>query len=382
MIPLKAYFLFLFIFSGVFPAFSDDLKIPTTGQGYDFANNGKTHGPLLNEVFTAFRPQAGRLIKSEFCLQAAKQNYRYLDGLSRPGLKAEKFFEAGNLGISANDLRKTSAAIVQWLQEGETELSKQFDFFQIKGEDNMGNVQFTGYFTPLIDARKKADAKFRFPLFSQPRNLKGTVPSRAEIDHNGALSGKGLELAYTASLLDNYFLQVQGSGFLQFEDSAVRMVGFAGSNGMKYNSLGRLLVSKGAIPAEKISLRAIRSWFEKHPDDLVPMLNQNPSYVFFQWRSGKVTGAAGVPLVAEHSFAVDPRYIPLGACLLAQIPVLDREGNLIGHHWRIGFAHDIGGAIKGPGHLDLYHGLGREAGDRAGDLHHYGRVWLLKAKSG
>ena len=37
--------------------------------------------------------------------------------------------------------------------------------------------------------------------------------SRAEI-YNGALAGKGLELAYSDSMMDNFLLGVQGSGYV------------------------------------------------------------------------------------------------------------------------------------------------------------------------
>lgn len=113
---------------------------------------------------------------------------------------------------------------------------------------------------------------------------------------------------------------------------------------------------------------------------MIPMLNKNPSYTYFKWKKKTIAGAAGVSLTPMHSVAVDRTCIPYGACLLAKMPVLDNKGNLIGHKWQIIFAQDTGGAIRGPGHLDLYHGSGKSAGDKAGDLHHYGRVWLMLAK--
>jgi membrane-bound lytic murein transglycosylase A len=81
-----------------------------------------------------------------------------------------------------------------------------------------------------------------------------------------------------------------------------------------------------------------------------------------------------------HSVAVDKKCIPYGAFLLAEVPILDENGVLAGKQFRILFAHDTGGAIRGPGHLDLYHGEGKKAGNMAGDLHHYGQVWLLLPK--
>jgi membrane-bound lytic murein transglycosylase A len=137
-------------------------------------------------------------------------------------------------------------------------------------------------------------------------------------------------------------------------------------------------VSKGFIPAEKISLNSIREWFDQNPDQMIPILNMNPSYVFFKWRPAIVTGAAGLNMIPMHSVAVDNTCIVHGSVLLAEVPILDSKGQFIKHEHRILFAHDSGGAIKGPGHIDLYFGIGD--GKAAGDLHHYGRVWLLLAK--
>ena len=106
----------------------------------------------------------------------------------------------------------------------------------------------------------------------------------------------------------------------------------------------------------------------------------NPSCPFFGETDKAPQGSANVDVQPGYSVAADMKLIPAGACLLAEVPRLDAEGILQGHDLRILFVHDTGGAIKGPGHLDLYHGLGREAGMAAGDLHHYGRVWLLLAR--
>jgi membrane-bound lytic murein transglycosylase A len=39
--------------------------------------------------------------------------------------------------------------------------------------------------------------------------------------------------------------------------------------------------------------------------------------------------------------------------------------------------HDTGGAITGPGRVDLYWGFGAEAGDRAGRTKHLGELYFL-----
>jgi len=345
------------------------------GHGYEFAGNGKISGKEFARMYEPGRPEFSSIAVTENFRAGIRLNSRLLKRIA-----AKNNFTVGNLQISGKQLRSVGEILEKLAAAGEIKSLEQLELYQIKGEDSRGNVHFTGYFTPRLEVREKADNVFRYPIYGLPKGA-GKLPDREAIDQKGALAGQGLELAYSKSLLDNFFLSVQGSGVLDFGDGKVKQIGYAGSNKRQYKSLGKMLVSNGSIPAEKISLRAIRKWFDQHPQQLVPMLNKNPSYTFFTWRPQEITGAAGVPLAAMHSVAVDKSCIPYGACLLAEVPVLDSEGLLQEHQWRILFAHDTGGAIRGPGHLDLFFGQGCEAGDRAGDLHHYGRVWLLLPKN-
>ncbi|MGM0601303.1 MAG: murein transglycosylase A [Candidatus Rifleibacteriota bacterium] len=366
----------IIITTGILFAFASGAALPAQnnpGAGYDFDNNGKIAGQQFNQMYEKGQFKINDMKISAKAKNAAQRNLAVLSRLA-----ANKSFQVGNLNISARILKQTGKLLAAYLNApGESELQK-FTFYQIEGEDGKGNVHFTGYFTPVLKARKVPNKYFKYPLYAMPTLKK--IPSRRAIDNQKALVGKGLELAYTSSLLDNYFLHVQGSGLLDFGDENLKKIGYAGQNGHSYKSLGKMLVSTGKIPAEKISLRSIRDWFDKNPDQLSAMLNRNPSYTFFKWRKAKITGAAGVELTPMHSVAVDDDCIPYGACLLAEVPELDEEGQLKGHRFQFLFAHDTGGAIRGPGHLDLYHGFGRKAGDKAGDMHHYGRLWLLLAK--
>lgn len=364
------YSMILFLFGGF--ACREISALPL-GHGYEFVGNGKIAGREFKRMYeksvTAV-PEYSRIENTQDFSVALKNNARVL-----ARLRADQVFKFGDLAISGKQLKKVGEVLNAVASGKKTWPTAGLDFYQIKGEDGRGNVHFTGYFTPRLEAREKADAEFRYPIYRMPKIR--PLPTRQAIDHENALVGQGLEMAYTNSLLDNFFLSVQGSGVLDFGGGKTRQIGFAGANGHPYRSLGKMLVSKGFVPPEKISLRSIRAWFDQHPQQLVPMLNQNPSYTFFAPRPNQITGAAGVGLTALHSIAVDKACIPYGACLLAEIPVLNDNGELAGHQWRILFAQDTGGAIRGPGHVDLYFGQGCQAGDRAGDLHHYGRIWLI-----
>lgn len=345
------------------------------GRGYDFVGDGKRPGPTQIQAWDIDR-QPPTIIppRSEAARFAARVNR----AVARRYAK-QKTVKVGNLTVAGADLERTARAIDDWLHGRQPGKGFPFKLYRSQGEDGQGNVQFTGYFIPRLEVAARPDERFRFPLYRAPKGLPRPWPTREEIDKKGALAGRGLELAWADDLLEVYFLQVQGSGRLRFQDGREIWAAYDCGNGHPYKSLGRLLVERGSIPADRISLRAIREWMRAHPEDLV-LLDQNPSYVFFKEMAKTPTGAAGVPLIPGASVAADPAIMPAGTVLLAEVPVLDPHGRLIGHEWRLLFAHDIGGAIKGPGHLDLFFGLGPAAGDRAGDLHHYGRVWLVLAR--
>ncbi|MDP8171108.1 murein transglycosylase A [Pasteurella skyensis] len=247
---------------------------------------------------------------------------------------------------------------------------------QMSGEEGFQNVLMTGYYSPVLKASRVKRGKFQYPIYAKPRYRKKFT--RKQI-YDGALSGKGLELAYSDSLLENFLLGVQGSGYVDFGNGKLNYFAYAGQNGFKYASIGRLLVEDGEIPKEKMSIKAIREWGHQHPERVQTLLERNPSYVFFKNdASGKVKGAAGVPLVPLASVASDRKIVPSGTPLLVETPMIDDHGNWTGHHeMRLMIALDVGGAINGQ-HFDIYQGIGDKAGHKAGSMKHYGRVWILQ----
>jgi membrane-bound lytic murein transglycosylase A len=103
----------------------------------------------------------------------------------------------------------------------------------------MGNVLFTGYYSPVLEVRHRPDAQYKYPIYAMP-NCGGRCPSRAEI-HRGALANRGLELGYSKSLIDNFLMDVQGSGFVHYgDDDRLQYLGYSGKNGHGYVSIGRV----------------------------------------------------------------------------------------------------------------------------------------------
>lgn len=252
---------------------------------------------------------------------------------------------------------------------------------QLSGYDNKGNVHLTGYYTPVIKARATPNAIFRYPFYRFPKNWPSKLPSRGEI-YSGILNNRKLEIAYSSSLIDNFIMQVQGSGYVDFEDNnPLHYFVFAGKNGHRYRSIGPLLIEQGKIARQDMSIRAIKKWAEKTNETaVVNLLKQNDSFVFFSTKPFMpVVGAAGIPLVDKTAVASDRSLISTGTVLLVDMPLLDKKGKFIGQReWRLMVALDIGSAIQGY-HLDIYQGIGEDAGDTAGYYNHYGYVWQLLA---
>lgn len=252
--------------------------------------------------------------------------------------------------------------------------------YEMAGQDGFGNVHLTGYYTPIIKARHKPTKEFKYPIYKMPVNYKGQLPSRQQI-YKGALAGKGLEIAYSNSLIENFIMEVQGSAYIDFEDGEpLVFFSYGGKNGHGYSSIGRILIEQGEIEKEKISLQAIRDWATtKTEKQLKALLTENRSFVFFKPQyNADVKGAATVPLVANASVASDKLLVPLGSVVLMDLPLLDEDGQYSGRReTRLMVALDVGGAIKGH-HFDLYLGVGNDAGKLAGYYNHYGRAWVIK----
>lgn len=189
----------------------------------------------------------------------------------------------------------------------------------------------------------------------------GTEPyaTRSDID-KGALAAHGLEFVYLADDVEKFFLQVQGSGRIVFHDGTSMRVSYDGKNGHPYTSIGRYLIDKGLLAADKISLAALGNWLRaRNPALARNVMWQNKSYVFFRELTGAAAGPLGVldlPLTPGRSLAIDPRFHDLGLPIHIAAPTLPQPNGATGLA-RLVVAQDVGSAIKGPERGDLW--LGR-----------------------
>lgn len=263
----------------------------------------------------------------------------------------------------------------------------------------------TGYYEPELAGDRRRRGPFRHPIYLDPkdrqvvdlgefkkelagRKIVGLVRGgrfrpywdRSEIER-GALAGRGLEMLWVDDPVALFFLQIQGSGRVRLPDGSIVRVGYAAQNGHDYTPIGRVLIERGELAREEVSLQTIRAWLRSNPSEAEELMNANRSYVFFRVLPGESpVGAEGVELTAGHSIAVDPRFVPYGLPVwiestLPAAPEIGRarEAPIA----RLTIAQDTGGAIRGPVRADLFLGPGAEAEATAGRMKQPLGAWLL-----
>ncbi len=336
------------------------------------------NAPLLDSLYTLQSIRTIPFPTDNIPLSLALQNQLKLLKLR----KQSKEQQIGNLTVHLNQLKTLNRQLVYWQNEHTATINESFDAYKIKGKDKRGNVYFTGYYTPVIQVDSVISAEYPYPIFNKPtkENWNKALPSRKQIDGDDVLKGLGLELAYARSLADVYYMQLQGSGIIEYPDGHQEYLSFTGTNKHKYRSIETKIIKSKDIKISDISMLGMKRFFSNHPELEKEILFTNPSYVFFDRKRDIPHGAGHVPLTADYSIAVDPKYIPLGSTLLAAIPQVDAKGDFSHHEFRIVVAQDIGGAIRGSGHVDVYCGVGAEAQKKAMAFHHYGSLWLLLPK--
>ena len=273
-----------------------------------------------------------------------------------------------------------------------------FESHFVPFEISAGRVReglFTGYYEPLIHASRTRHGAYRTPVYGLPSDLvtadlgrflpglrgehiagrldgRRLVPyaSRADIDANGLSAARVLFWCDDAVAL--FFLQIQGSGRVVLDDGTSERIAFAGTNGRPYTAIGRVLIAKGALTRENVSLARIRAWLKAHPADARRVMEADRSFVFFaEAPLGDPAlgspGTLGTALVPGASLAVDARLHPLGA------PFYVAAGPVTG----LMAALDTGGAIRGPVRGDVFFGFGEKAEAMAGGMKAKGRLYVL-----
>jgi len=236
---------------------------------------------------------------------------------------------------------------------------------------------FTGYFEPELQGSLTPNSRYKYPLYREPKESKRINPwlTRKEIETGPFMKGKGYAIAWVDDPVELFFLQIQGSGRIKLADGRTIRVGYGGSNGHNYRSIGKELVRRGVYQAHQVSAQVIKNWVRRNPISGEELLHHNPSYVFFRKLKNVASdqgplGAMNRSITTMRSIAVDPKFTALGS------PVwIEKDGNTPLR--RLMIAQDTGSAIKGSQRADIFFGTGDAAGRAAGKLRDPGRMAVL-----
>jgi membrane-bound lytic murein transglycosylase A len=298
------------------------------------------------------------------------------------------------------DWQASCQAATQWRAEDAVR------FFDVHFETTRigpGEAFATGYYEPEIAGVRNRQSGFDHPVYRMPPDLVRAWPDdvpqadrtgqpplgrydaqgrfvqyydRAQIE-DGALAGRGLEIAWVADPIEFFFLQVQGSGRLRGPDGSIMRIGYAGQNGRAYAGIGSLMRQRGLIgsaPGQYAgSMQGIMQYLRERPTEGRALMRENLSWVFFRELTGDgPLGALEVPVRPNSSVAADPAYVPLGAPVFLAVDRSEANGLWI--------AQDTGGAIKGPNRFDTFWGAGDQARTIAGGMSTRGQALVLLPK--
>lgn len=306
----------------------------------------------------------------------------------------EKPYRTGSLGVAAEAFEPAYAEARE-LRGPDRETARAFfeRRFVACRVDTREPGFVTAYYEPVVRASPERTDRYTVPLYRRPSDLVDVTddnrPStldpyfafaretpeglaeyfdRAAIEQ-GALAGRGLELAWLESRIDAFFIHVQGSARLEMTDGTQRRITYAAKTGHRFTGIGGILVARGEIPAAEISMQSIRAWLARNPGRVDEILWQNRSFIFF--REAPVdeptlgpVAAAKVPLTPGRSIAVDRLMHTFSTPFFIDAPTVRGFG--AGPLRRLMIAQDTGSAIIGAARADLFAGSGHEAGEIAG----------------
>jgi membrane-bound lytic murein transglycosylase A len=340
---------------------------------------------------------------------ALRKNLGYLSRLD-----PDRPFQYGDLSVPCRRVLETQKAFLALIRKRPSPdaLSRTIeeDYLVLRAAGREGNrrVLFTGYFEPVYRGSLTPDDTYRHPLYRRPDDLvridlspfgeafrgkritariegRKVLPyySRSEIEQEGVLEGRELEIAWLRDPVDVTFLHIQGSGRIVLPDGNALSVGYAASNGRPYRSIGRYLIERSLLTREEMSMQAIRRFLATHPDMRPEVLNHNPSYVFFSPKPNGPFGNINVQLTPGRSVALDDDLFPKGAlCFVSAKKPVVKGGKI--REWvdlkRFMVNQDTGGAIRGAGRADIFWGRGPYAETAAGHMKHEGDLYVLLKK--
>ncbi len=265
---------------------------------------------------------------------------------------------------------------------------------------------FTGYYEPEAEGSRTPGNGYDVPIYRKPddlvsfdqatekqANLKyGRLVqgkpvgyfTRREIEE-GALRGRDLEIVWLKSWVDAFFIHVQGSGRIRFEDGSTMRLAYGAKTGQPYTGIGGVLVERGVLMRDNMSMQALRKWMKDNPGSARELMWENKSFVFF--REVKVDdpalgapGAQKVSLTPLRSMAIDRSLWMFGTPIWLEANVPSGVAGEVQPFRHLMIAQDTGTAIKGHARGDVYWGWGDRAALIAGHMKSPGSMIVLLPK--
>lgn len=265
------------------------------------------------------------------------------------------------------------------------ELHEKFQFYKSVGNpSNYGDVLFTGYY----EVRKKASLVktdvYKYPFLKLPPEDIAKVYSREQIEFECALCNRDLEFIWMDNIVDAYFVHVQGSAALDIGPDKMVRVNYAGQNGRKFKFISKYMVQEGMLQQSEVSMQSIKAYLSAHPEDIRRVLSYDESYVYFRQVDDGPVGSGQVVLVPGRSVATDYRIFSMKgnvALISTQKPIVQNH-QIVGYETftRLVLDQDTGGAITGPGRVDIFFGNDEYAELAAGHQKQSGDLYFLIEK--
>ena len=307
---------------------------------------------------------------------SVRKSLRYVNSKPQGAIAVQR----PGLSITWGDLSRTLTRLQELIPRLDSE--PQLLLANFRWVEVTGGINYSGYYEPAVRASRTRKPGYTQAIYGRPPDLerviakRGSYYDRRTIEEKQVLAGKGLELAWAADPVDVFFLEIQGSGRLIFDDGTQAYVNYAGQNGHKYKSSGRIMREKGLLRQGDIFEQ--REWFKNNPSRVREILNDNPSYVFFKYGTRGPTGAMGYQVDDWLTLATDRGFIPLGSIVAYGVNVPDETRGRVPLRG-IGFAQDVGGAIK-RNRIDIFCGGDDRANYVASHLDAKGPAWVLLAR--
>jgi membrane-bound lytic murein transglycosylase A len=329
---------------------------------------------------------------------------RSVESLQR--LPQDRVLPALDHEVRVGEVVSILAAVADMTTKGDGWGEQVCDRFHVYRAELPQPMLVTGYYQPELTASRRRTERFRYPLYRTPDDLvdvdlsqfcpdcrsrvgQGRVEngkvvpyySRAEIEA-GALVDRGYEIAWLDDPVEVYFLHVQGSAVLRFDDGVHMQVSYGGSNGRPYTSIGSVLIAQGKMSRGAVSLKTLKDYLRGHPEEQAALTAANQRHIFFRTVAVGPIGSLGITLTAGRSIAADASVYPAGALMFLRVAPRATAASAAEKpvFSRFAVIQDAGSAISGASRADVFWGSGPTAEAIAGDLRNPGEMYLVLPK--